>query len=121
MCEIVARKWVCVNDEEKRMYLVLRHKIEELRRVISECLTTKQGMEHVCMLCGDGFNSGRQLGGHMSRRHPGNSTDYSKKRRLHSTKTVERDRRKYFKWIRRDPTVKRKAIVKTTGALFAIP
>lgn len=110
-----------MSDEEKRTYLVLRQKIEELRRVIGECLTAKQGMEHVCMLCGDGFSSGRQLGGHMSRRHPGNSTDYSKKRRLHNTKTVERDRRRYFKGIRRDPAGKRKAIVKTAGTLFAIP
>jgi hypothetical protein len=43
--------------------------------------------------------SGRQLGGHMSRKHPGNSVEYNKKRQLHSTKAVERERRKYFKQI----------------------
>jgi hypothetical protein len=115
------REWACVSEEEKRVYLALRRKIEELRRVIAECLTAKHGLEHVCMLCGDGFSNGRQLGGHMSRRHPGNSTDYSKKRRLHNTKTVERDRRKYFKGMRKDPASKRKPIAKTSAPLFAIP
>lgn len=48
----------------------------------------------------------------MSRRHPGNSLDYSKRRQLHLTKTVERERRKYFKDIKKDPAPKTKPIVK---------
>ena len=101
---IVAREWEAVRAQDKRAYLALRRRIDELRRAVAECLSSRQGDENVCLLCGDCFGNGRQLGGHMSRRHPGHSADYSKKKRLHTTKAVERDRRKYFKRIRRTPS-----------------
>lgn len=52
---------------------------------------------HKCILCGAQFNNGRQLGGHMSRRHPGNSVEYVIKKQVQSTKKLERRRRNYFK------------------------
>lgn len=43
------------------------------------------------------FASGRMLGGHMSRKHPGNSFEYQIKKQVHITKECERNRRIYFK------------------------
>ena len=53
--------------------------------------------EHICKLCGEEFESGRQLGGHMSRKHPGKAIEYGFKKELHKVKEIERNRRKYFK------------------------
>jgi hypothetical protein len=99
-------------------YLSLRKRIEELKKVISESLTHKNSKGHICLLCGFSFENGRQLGGHMSRRHPGNSTDYNKKKQVHFTKTVERERRRYFKGIKREPSAKMKILTKEDRAPF---
>lgn len=107
------QEWEKVSERDKMEYLYLRREVDRLKKVITETLSCRAGKEHICLLCGAEFLSGRQLGGHMSRRHPGNSLDYSKKRQLHFTKTVERERRKYFKDIKKDPAPKAKPISKS--------
>lgn len=110
---LMRQEWEKVSEEDKLVYLYLRREVDQLKKVISETLSCRAGKEHICLLCGAEFLSGRQLGGHMSRRHPGNSLDYSKRKQLHFTKTVERERRKYFKDIKKDPAPKVKPISKS--------
>lgn len=43
------------------------------------------------------FVNGRQLGGHMSRKHPGSSSDYANKRMMQMIKKLEKNRRNFFK------------------------
>lgn len=52
---------------------------------------------HRCKLCSDTFTTGRQLGGHMSRKHPGRSDTYNSKRFVHKFMKCERARREYFR------------------------
>jgi hypothetical protein len=111
---IVAEEWAAVSLQDKRAYLALRKRIDEVRRAVAECLTSRQGDANVCLLCGDSFGNGRQLGGHMSRKHPGHSADYSKRRRLQNSRALERDRRRYFKGMRRSPSSRQKPIAKAT-------
>lgn len=109
---LMRQEWEKISEREKMEYLCLRKEVDRLKKVITETLSCRVGKEHICLLCGAEFESGRQLGGHMSRRHPGNSLDYSKRKQLHITKTVERERRKYFKDIKKDPAPKAKPISK---------
>lgn len=55
-----------------------------------------------CKLCGLQFNTSQGLGGHMSRAHPGKSSDYKKKKDTRKTREVERyklqlAKKKFFK------------------------
>jgi hypothetical protein len=64
--------------------------------MIAKSLIMQQGDDYLCVVCGTKFDNGKQLGGHMSRKHPGNSMDYNKKKKVQSSKAVEKERRKYF-------------------------
>ena len=86
-----------ITDEEKRRFLTLFEKLECMRRGILMKIAEGNDNQHICKVCGEQFESGRKLGGHMSRRHPGNSFEYFIKKQMQSTRTTERDRRKYFK------------------------
>lgn len=52
---------------------------------------------HACRHCGEAFKTGRQLGGHMSRKHPGSSEAYNCKKLVHKFMKGERSRRDYFR------------------------
>lgn len=86
-----------VTQEEKEIFIMLRKEAEKLNKIILEQIRFKEGNEHLCKICGTFFENGRQLGGHMSRRHPGKSMEYGVKRQAQRTKLVERKRRNYFK------------------------
>jgi hypothetical protein len=45
---------------------------------------------YTCKLCNELFNTGQALGGHMSRKHPGQSTDYMHKKEIRDKRDVER-------------------------------
>jgi hypothetical protein len=45
---------------------------------------------YTCKLCKEQFNTGQALGGHMSRKHPGLSTDYIHKKEIRDKRDVER-------------------------------
>jgi hypothetical protein len=49
--------------------------------------------DHRCKICEQVFGTGRQLGGHMSRKHPGMSDTYNSKRFIHNFMRGERARR----------------------------
>ena len=48
-------------------------------------------------MCDKGFGTGRLLGGHMSRKHPGDSEAYNTKKIIYKFNKIERDRRRYFR------------------------
>ena len=55
----------------KRLFNILRRK---LRRFMEKKRKTEVvDRFHVCKFCGNAYDSGRELGGHMSRKHPGQS------------------------------------------------
>ena len=81
----------------------LRKKVDELKSMIAKSLITQQGDDYSCVVCGTKFDNGRQLGGHMSRKHPGNSIDYSKKKKVQSSRAVEKERRDYFHSLNSNP------------------
>ena len=43
-----------------------------------------------CMECKAGFSTGQALGGHMSKKHPGKSEHYSKKKQIRDRRVLER-------------------------------
>ena len=72
-------------------------KLEDLKRGIHlhKAMTKNDG--HVCRFCGKDFETGRKLGGHISRKHAGNSYEHKIKQEIHKSKSFERRRRKYLK------------------------
>jgi hypothetical protein len=52
-----------------------------------------------CRICGKGFATGRQLGGHVSRKHPGSSDSFNRKKKIQKIKTGEKKRREYFRGL----------------------
>lgn len=51
----------------------------------------------MCEICGKKFISGRKLGGHKSRKHPKNASEYELKKQIQKTKLCQKNRRDYFK------------------------
>jgi hypothetical protein len=56
---------------------------------------------HVCRICWQYFANGHQLGGHMSKKHPGHSLEYRNKELIKTRKVIERERRLYFRAIQK--------------------
>lgn len=58
--------------EEKRLFLAFKKELKEIKVIIDFYSRKNQGdkREHICKVCGEEFESGRQLGGHMSKKHP---------------------------------------------------
>jgi hypothetical protein len=52
-----------------------------------------------CKLCDEMFETGQALGGHMSRAHPGQSTDYNRKKTVRERRTFLREIHKKAKQI----------------------
>lgn len=52
--------------------------------------------EFGCGYCEKVYQTGRQLGGHVSRKHEGRSDAFNRKKKIHKAKTMERARRNYF-------------------------
>lgn len=48
--------------------------------------------EFICKYCGEEFNSGQALGGHMSRKHAGRSERYNHKKKVRKQRELERAR-----------------------------
>jgi hypothetical protein len=96
-----------MTQEEKRLFLAFKKELKEIKDITDYFSRKNQGdkKEHICKLCGEEFESGRQLGGHMSRKHPGKAIEYGFKKELHKVKEIERNRRKYFKEL--DDAVKK--------------
>ena len=69
-----------IAPEEKKRFLTIFEKLESMRRGIMMKMAEMNKNEHQCKVCGDKFDTGRKLGGHMSRRHPGYSFEYFVKR-----------------------------------------
>lgn len=53
--------------------------------------------KYICKFCGDIYESGCALGGHISKVHRGVGDNYSKKVNNRNEKKIERERSKYFK------------------------
>ena len=86
-----------ISKREKAKFLQLFSKLELMRKNIQLKMTELNQNQHKCKVCGCEFETGRKLGGHMSRKHPGYSFEYLVKKEVHKTKIFERNRRKYFK------------------------
>jgi hypothetical protein len=52
----------------------------------------KRGGKFACKYCKSSFRSAQALGGHMSRRHPGKSHDYNRKKEVRKRRELERAR-----------------------------
>lgn len=65
----------------RKYYKVLKKKIMKFLSVKREKQEVKH--LHVCKYCGVSFGSGRELGGHMSRKHNGKSQIYKHKTEVH--------------------------------------
>ena len=89
--------WRPITDLDKMKFLQLRKEAEAIKKVLLEKGQMDSNGQHRCVLCGAKFVTGRQLGGHMSRKHPSTTGDYGVKKQLKSVKQVERKRRNYFK------------------------
>jgi hypothetical protein len=62
---------------------------------------SKKGEHFECKFCSESYKTGQALGGHMSRKHPGKSSEYNYKKNIREMRTFERERlllakRKYF-------------------------
>ena len=55
--------------------------------------------KYVCKYCGETYEAGCALGGHISKVHRNVGNEYAKKQNARNEKVVERDRLKYFKGI----------------------
>lgn len=77
---------------------MLRRIIQDIKsHLVVEEEENKDKTQHQCKICKAKFKNGRQLGGHMSRKHPGSSFDYATKRQVQFIKRLEKERRDYFK------------------------
>lgn len=96
-----------MSEEDKKLFIQLRTEVEKLFKYITEQAKKNAGSDHFCKMCGIEFKSGRQLGGHMSRKHPGKSTDYKQRKEIRKNKFVEKSRRYYFKMknLQSTPTI----------------
>lgn len=57
--------------ELKKLYNILKRKLKRyLEKMKNKVIVDHL---HVCKFCGEAYDSGRELGGHMSRKHPGQS------------------------------------------------
>lgn len=75
--------------EEKRLFLAFKKELKEIKDIIDFKSRKNQGdkREHICKVCGKEFESGRQLGGHMSKKHPRKpSSECSTKKNLKQKK-----------------------------------
>jgi hypothetical protein len=66
---------------------------------------------HVCRICWQYFVNGHQLGGHMSKKHPGHSLEYRNKELIKTRKVIERERRLYFRAIQKSAIQSRQSKV----------
>lgn len=76
--------------EEKKLFLAFKKELKEIKDIIDYFEKKNHGdkKEHICKICGEEFESGRQLGGHMSRKHPGKAIEYGFKKELHKVKEI---------------------------------
>ncbi len=77
-----------MNLSEKRLFIAFKKELKQIKDIIGYFQKRKNGdkREHICKICGEEFDSGRQLGGHMSRKHPGKAFDYIFKKELQKVK-----------------------------------
>lgn len=62
-----------------------------------EGVNNSQAMIYTCKECGDVFEHGQALGGHMSRKHPGQSLAFSRKVQRRKEREFERELLHYAK------------------------
>lgn len=75
-----------LTPEEKRRFLSIFDHLECMRRGLVMKMTELNDNDHRCKFCGLQFQSGRKLGGHVSRKHPGNSYEYHLKKEVQRNK-----------------------------------
>lgn len=66
--------------DEKKKFIAFLSKLESMKKLLIAKASSICRNDHSCKFCGEKYKSGRQLGGHISRKHPGFSFDYHVKK-----------------------------------------
>lgn len=87
-----------LSTTEKKEIIEVLDSLKEMEKLINKYLRRKDHVElkdedFTCKVCGKTYSTGRQLGGHVSRKHPGCSQTYNRKKNIQKAKTGERARR----------------------------
>lgn len=82
--------------ETKRRLLKKRAATPEVQN-LSPSEDEPENQSYVCKECGDHFEHGQALGGHMSRKHPGQSTAFNRKIQRRKEREFERELLHYAK------------------------
>ena len=69
-----------ISDEMKNNFMDFFEKVENLKNLLLEKKAEKSKGVHVCNYCGEEYITGRQLGGHISRKHQHNTFEYQVKK-----------------------------------------
>jgi len=80
------------NSSDPEFSCESSHEDEDNSDLDSDYGTPKRGGKFACKYCKSSFRSAQALGGHMSRRHPGKSHDYNRKKEVRRRRELERAR-----------------------------